>query len=109
MRSVMVAALFVGLVAHGAGRAAQSPSATPGSRLDAMTWPAAEERLGPGTIVVLPLGSGATQHGQHLTLDTDQRLAEYLRRAPRPSREWRASHRPRRRSASTCPGRHPPG
>ena len=82
MRSVMVAALFVvGLVTHGAGRAAQSAqslSATPGSRLDAMTWPAAEERLGPGTIVVLPLGSGATQHGQHLTLDTDQRLAEYL-------------------------------
>jgi creatinine amidohydrolase len=79
MRSVMVAALFVvGLVAHGAGRAAQSPSATPGSRLGAMTWTAAEERLGPGTIVVLPLGSGATQHGQHLTLDTDQRLAEYL-------------------------------
>jgi creatinine amidohydrolase len=62
-------------VSMGVG-AAQGPK--PGSVLAELTWPEAEAALTPATIVVIPLGSAALQHGPHLKLDTDERLARYL-------------------------------
>ena len=41
-----------------------------------LTWLEAEKVLGPNTIVVLPIGAAAKEHGPHLRLDNDERLAE---------------------------------
>ena len=41
-----------------------------------LTWLEAERALGPNTIVVLPIGAAAKEHGPHLRLDNDERLAE---------------------------------
>ena len=41
-----------------------------------LTWLEAAERLRPDTIVVLPIGAGAKEHGPHLRLDNDQVLVE---------------------------------
>ncbi len=41
-----------------------------------LTWLEAEKVLGPDTIVVLPIGAGAKEHGPHLRLDNDERLAD---------------------------------
>lgn len=49
-----------------------------GQALADLTWPEAEKALTPGTVVVLPLGAGAVQHGLHLRLNTGERLARYL-------------------------------
>lgn len=45
-----------------------------------LTWVEAERVLQPDTIVVLPIGAAAKEHGPHLRLDNDERLAEgYVR------------------------------
>ncbi len=41
-----------------------------------LTWLEAEKVLGPGAVVVLPIGASAKEHGPHLRLDNDERLAE---------------------------------
>jgi creatinine amidohydrolase len=41
-----------------------------------LTWIEAERMLRPETIVVLPIGAAAKEHGPHLRLDNDERLAE---------------------------------
>jgi creatinine amidohydrolase len=41
-----------------------------------LTWLEAEKVLGPDVVVVLPLGAAAKEHGPHLRLDNDERLAE---------------------------------
>jgi creatinine amidohydrolase len=46
-------------------------------RLADLTWLEAEEALGRDPIVVLPIGAGAKEHGPHLRLDNDLRLADY--------------------------------
>ena len=43
-----------------------------------LTWPEAERRLRPDTVVVIPLGAAAKEHGPHLPLNTDQLQADYL-------------------------------
>ena len=58
----------------------QLSAQAPGIHLDRLTWLEAQAALGADTIVVLPLGSAAAQHGPHLKLDTDRVLAEYLAR-----------------------------
>lgn len=45
-----------------------------------LTWQQAEQRLRPDTVVVLPLGAAAKEHGPHLPLNTDQLQADYLAR-----------------------------
>src|SRR5688572_29714977 len=42
-----------------------------------LTWLEAEKVLGPETVVVLPIGAAAKEHGPHLRLDNDLRLADY--------------------------------
>ena len=49
----------------------------PTTRLGDHPWPAARRRSDRGTIVVVPVGSHE-QHGPHLPLDTDTRIAEAI-------------------------------
>ena len=60
--------------APGAGRAQD----TPGVELAHLTWVEAEAALHGDAIVVIPLGAAAKEHGPHLPLDNDLRMAEYL-------------------------------
>lgn len=48
----------------------------PGVYLRDLTWLEAERILGPETVVVLPIGAAAKEHGPHLRLDNDERLAD---------------------------------
>jgi creatinine amidohydrolase len=41
-----------------------------------LTWLEAERILGPETLVVIPIGAAAKEHGPHLRLDNDERLAD---------------------------------
>lgn len=49
-----------------------------GTWLADLTWLEAERALAKNPIVVLPLGAAAKEHGPHLRLDNDLRLAEAL-------------------------------
>lgn len=61
--------------------ASQAAAAAPKSvRLDRLSWPEAQIALAPDTVVVIPLGAAAVEHGPHLKLNTDWLLAEYLTR-----------------------------
>ena len=46
--------------------------------LSDLTWLQARQALHTGTLVLLPLGAAAKQHGPHLRLDNDRALADYL-------------------------------
>lgn len=69
--SLCVFVAFVGLV---------SGCSTPrrGVELAKLTWSEAEELLTPDTVVVIPLGAAAKEHGPHLTLENDFLLAKYF-------------------------------
>ena len=54
-------------------------SRVPGILLENLTWVEAERVLKPDTIVVLPLGAQAKEHGPHLKLKNDWLIAEYLK------------------------------
>jgi creatinine amidohydrolase len=56
-----------------------------GIELADLTWQDAETVLTPDAVVVIPLGAAAKEHGPHLRLDNDHRMAEYLRRRVRDS------------------------
>jgi len=56
----------------------QSP-ALRGIRLEKLTWIEAERVLTADTVVVLPLGAAAKEHGPHLTLENDFLIAEWLK------------------------------
>jgi creatinine amidohydrolase len=51
-----------------------------GILLEDLTWPEAEEVLGPDRIVVIPIGAASKEHGPHLPLKNDWLLAEYFKR-----------------------------
>lgn len=53
----------------------QRPS---GVALADVTWADAEKHLTPTSVVVLPIGAAALQHGLHLPLNTGERLARHL-------------------------------
>jgi creatinine amidohydrolase len=74
MRQVVLGLGAVAMVA--AGLAAQKPP--PGVVLGDMTWPEAEKALTSASVVVLPLGVATVQHGPHLKLNNNERLARYL-------------------------------
>jgi creatinine amidohydrolase len=56
---------------------AQAP-APPGIMLEELTWLEAEKVLTPETVVVIPLGAAAKEHGPHLLLRNDLILADYF-------------------------------
>lgn len=49
-----------------------------GTILEALTWQQAESLLTADTVVVLPIGAAAKEHGPHLPLRNDLTMAEYL-------------------------------
>jgi creatinine amidohydrolase len=48
--------------------------------LEDLTWVQAEQRLGPSTVVVVPIGAASKEHGPHLLLKNDWLLAEYFKK-----------------------------
>lgn len=53
---------------------------TKGILLEDLTWVEAEKVLAEKTIVVIPLGAAAKEHGPHLKLKNDWLIAEYLKK-----------------------------
>jgi creatinine amidohydrolase len=51
-----------------------------GVLLEQLTWVEAQSVLSPDTVVVIPLGAAAKEHGPHLRLNNDWTIAEYLKR-----------------------------
>ncbi len=51
-----------------------------GVLLEELTWYEAEKLLTPETVVVIPIGAAAKEHGPHLKLKNDLILAEYLKK-----------------------------
>jgi creatinine amidohydrolase len=69
--AVIACSLYpLGFEAHGAEHR--------GVVLGDLTWVQAEGVLKPDTVVVIPLGAAAKEHGPHLRLDNDWRMAQYL-------------------------------
>jgi creatinine amidohydrolase len=58
---------------------AQAQSKPKGVLLEDLTWVEAEKILKAETIVVIPLGAQAKEHGPHLKLKNDWLIAEYLK------------------------------
>jgi creatinine amidohydrolase len=56
-----------------------TPTSTRGVLLEDLTWIEAEKRLGPATVVVIPIGAAAKEHGPHLRLKNDLLLADYFK------------------------------
>lgn len=50
-----------------------------GTLLEDLTWQEAEKLLKPETVVVIPLGAQAKEHGPHLKLKNDWTMAEYYK------------------------------
>ena len=82
MRLIVALALIAATQAPDSQNPARSKpdTAVRGTRLEDLSWPEAERVLQPNSIVVLPLGAGAKEHGPHLKLRNDLTLAEYLTR-----------------------------
>jgi creatinine amidohydrolase len=57
----------------------QAKSPAKGVLLENLTWLEAEKILKPETVVVIPLGAEAKEHGPHLKLKNDFLIAEYLK------------------------------
>jgi creatinine amidohydrolase len=77
LRYLCSSALVLAL-APGIGSA--QPATNLGVELAELTWLEAEQILTAESIVVLPLGAAAKEHGPHLRLDNDLQMAEYLKR-----------------------------
>lgn len=60
-------------------RGRKNSSGARGVLLEDLTWVEAEKVLTPETIVVIPLGAAAKEHGPHLKLKNDFIIAEYLK------------------------------
>ncbi len=58
---------------------AANQTADRGVLLEELTWLEAERILRPDSVVVIPLGAGAKEHGPHLRLKNDLILAEYFK------------------------------
>jgi len=56
--------------------------------LEDLTWQEAEKSLKAGTVVAIPLGATAKEHGPHLKLKNDWTMAEYYKR-----RAWHSTAR----------------
>jgi creatinine amidohydrolase len=73
---------ILGILAATACSRAAAPPEKPramGVLLEDLTWIEAEKRLGPDTVVVIPIGAASKEHGPHLLLKNDFLLAEYFK------------------------------
>jgi len=85
MRTACLAAVFgVAAITGTQSQSYQSQTSQsasrPGVLLEALTWQEAERVLTPGTVVVIPMGAQAKEHGPHLKLNNDFTMAEYFKR-----------------------------
>jgi creatinine amidohydrolase len=76
-RALVAGALISAAVSCAAPEAATASKAG-GIRLEELTWIEAERLLTPSSVVVIPIGAAAKEHGPHLKLKTDLLLAEYF-------------------------------
>lgn len=76
MNRIAVALIFLWLCQPAA---AQQHNGTKGVLLEDLTWIEAEKLLKEETVVVIPLGAAAKEHGPHLRLKNDFLMAEYLK------------------------------
>lgn len=53
-------------------------SSDQGAYLGNLSWPEAKERLPKATLVIVPFGAGAKEHGPHLPMNADFVVLEYL-------------------------------
>jgi creatinine amidohydrolase len=67
-------------VAGAAQRPVRDQSLVRSYWLEELVWTDAEQVLGPETVVVIPLGAAALEHGRHLTLRAEAALAQHLAR-----------------------------
>ena len=75
MRLALAGLGTAAIVASAMGSAQQPRT---GMTLGEATWQDAEAALTPASVVVIPLGGATVQHGPHLKLDHDERLARYF-------------------------------
>lgn len=75
MKLVLPLALI--LISHVAVTGQTKPK---GILLEDLTWIEAEKILTSETVVVIPLGAAAKEHGPHLKLKNDWLIAEYLKK-----------------------------
>jgi creatinine amidohydrolase len=79
--SALVIAIVAAIASPGRTLGAQGGTAAAprGIILGDLTWVEAERVLTPDAVIVIPLGAQSKEHGPHLRLDNDFRLAEYFR------------------------------
>jgi len=77
MRQAIACVALAGVLATGF-LAAQSSSKVSGTMLADLSWYDATTALTDSTVVVIPLGIATVEHGPHLKLNTNERLANYL-------------------------------
>lgn len=76
-----LAGFGLAIIAASAFAGAQGPAkppASPGISLADISWKDAETALTESSVVVIPLGGAAVEHGPHLNLNSNERLARYL-------------------------------
>ena len=73
-----LARLGIGVVVSGALAFAPPPKEPAGISLSDLSWIGAQAAMTPASVVVMPLGAAAVEHGPHLRLNNDERLARYL-------------------------------
>lgn len=74
-----VYSIVLALLLATAPAAAHAGPASKGVLLERLTWEQAERVLTPEAVVVIPLGAASKEHGRHLLLNNDFRMAEYLK------------------------------
>jgi creatinine amidohydrolase len=80
MRLLKAAILLLVILAWASPASPQAAPTRRGVLLEDLTWQEAERALTPDTVVVIPIGAQAKEHGPHLKLRNDFTIAEYLKR-----------------------------
>lgn len=79
MRWIIVALASMWALAPASSQVASpKPTDATSSWLEQISWYQAADVLKPDTVVVIPLGAAAKEHGPHLKLSNDAKLAEYI-------------------------------
>lgn len=77
-RSILIAAIVAVLSIAAAAPVPAQQQARPGYYLGELSWAQAERLYAEVPVVILPFGAGAKEHGQHLPMNADLVVAEYL-------------------------------
>jgi creatinine amidohydrolase len=80
MRRIIVLLSACTLAAAASQSASQRPAAPTSQWLERITWYDAADSLKPESVVLIPVGAAAKEHGPHLKLSNDAILADYLTR-----------------------------